>query len=104
MYIEIDELKRIYARATDVQTDIKKLFNSVNDTLNELCENVRSTSLTSSTEKLKNALIAISSEVDNNTILVNEFLNQQVNKYSEINVDTKAEIDALTADINSNIG
>ena len=48
MYIEIDELKRIYARATDVQTEIKKLFNSVNDTLNELCENVRSTSLTSS--------------------------------------------------------
>lgn len=104
MKIQLAELQRIISRSQNINDNLNSELNNMKNKLEEICNNVNSSELTASNHNLTNAIVDISSRVQNNLPRVIEFLNSQVTSYEATNTNTKQQIDSLISAVDSALG
>ena len=102
MKIEIAELRRIFTRSEDINQELKTTFTKINETLNEICANVKSSGLNEVNVEFTNYVTEVVNELTTNIDVIIAFLNSQVEAYSTQNVSTEQDLSA-TSSIFSNL-
>ncbi len=102
MKIEIAELRRIFTRSEDINQELKTTFTKINETLNEICANVKSSGLNEVNVEFTNYVTEVANELTTNIDVIIAFLNSQVEAYSTQNVSTEQDLSA-TSSIFSNL-
>ncbi len=102
MKIEIAELRRIFTRSEDINQELKTTFTKINETLNEICANVKSSGLNEVNVEFTNYVTEVADELTTNIDVIIAFLSSQVEAYSTQNVSTEQDLSA-TSSIFSNL-
>lgn len=102
MKIEIAELRRIFTRSEDINQELKTTFTKINETLNEICANVKSSGLNEVNVEFTNYVTEVGNELTTNIDVIIAFLSSQVEAYSTQNVSTEQDLSA-TSSIFSNL-
>ena len=102
MKIEIAELRRIFTRSEDINQELKTTFTQINETLNEICANVKSSGLNEVNVEFTNYVTEVANELTTNIDVIIAFLSSQVEAYSTQNVSTEQDLSA-TSSIFSNL-
>lgn len=104
MKIELSELQRIIGRATEIDTTLSQELGNMSTTLNDICQNVNSSELTASNQKITTAIVDLNEKVKANLPKVISFLNEQIKSYSTTNETTKSQIDSLVSAVDQSLG
>lgn len=91
------ELTRISSRSKQLNEEVGVTFSNINSTLSEISSIINSGRLTSNNKKLGDTMNIISKNVRNSLISINNFLDDQLSKYTESVADA---LDALNKLIN----
>lgn len=102
MKIEIAELRRIFTRSEDINQELKTTFTKINETLNEICANVKSSGLNEVNVEFTNYVTEVANELTTNIDVIIAFLSSQVEAYSTQNVSAEQDLSA-TSSIFSNL-
>ena len=102
MNIDLGQLQVLKTRSADINQNIASEFDTMKKTLNEICDNVKSSNLTAGTKNLTDAITEIADSL--NTIMPNviAFLDTQIKSYSDTNTQIKSELDSLISTIGEN--
>ena len=92
MKIEIAELRRIFTRSEDINQELKTTFTKINETLNEICANVKSSGLNEVNVEFTNYVSELANYLKTNIDVIIAFLNSQVDAYSTQNVSNEQDL------------
>lgn len=104
MKIELSELQRIIGRANEINVTLSQELGNMSATLNDICQNVNSSELTASNQKITTAIVDLNEKVKTNIPKVINFLNEQIKSYSTTNETTKSQIDSLVTAVDQSLG
>lgn len=99
MKIELSELRRIIARAKDINITLNQELGNMSTTLEDICSNVNSSELTASNQKITTAIIDVSEKVKTSLPEIISFLENQINSYDRANQGALQEIDSLISTV-----
>lgn len=101
--IKLAELKRIQNRSIDVHEELASSLTKINANLNDICQNVNSTSLTNSTAKITKSISELITIINSNLQGLNNFMEQQLSTYTQTNVNTENALNSLASSISSTL-
>lgn len=102
--VEIGELMRLSSRSEDINSDIKSIFNGINNVLDNISGIVRSDTLTGANNLQKDGVSTLMTNIDNNLNNIKVFLDNQIKNYTVSVDDALDSLNRLIMSINSTYG
>lgn len=102
--VEIGELMRLSSRSEDINSDIKSIFNGINNVLDNISGIVRSDTLTGANNLQKDGVSTLMTNIDNNLNNIKVFLDNQIKNYTVSVDDALDSLNRLIMSINSIYG
>ena len=103
MKIQLSELSNYLNDSKGLNEEITGIFKDTNIALNDICENLKSETLTGATQKLTEDINSVQNKIATILPQLSEFLQQQINAYDTTTMESKKVIDSLSANITNNL-
>lgn len=104
MKINLTEMMRIKLRLSDIDLEMENTFSGINNEFNSISNNIKSYELQKSILKFQNTVVELSKKFSKNNEYLENFLEKQLNEYSQTNEEASASLKYLITLLDETFG